>query len=287
MPISLTAASAEICEHSSTFAIELLQKICPIGSKHHMVPHQHDHIEIILISKGKGCITIGSKKHGMEDNMLYCILPGQLHHLAMDGTMHGYIISFPIHLANSGNDDFDLIYRSVLFDLLESNPRIHLSMESIREINAISQRLFKEFHGGNFLRKEILKRYTGILLIYLARLFETAFQMSPERKGVVLVKNFVALVEKKFTTWKLVKEYARELSVSPNYLNEIVKRVSGQSAGHYIRQRIVLEARNKAIHTDASMKEIAYDLGFDDAAHFSKFFKTMNGRNFTEFRKKL
>ena len=58
-----------------------------------------------------------------------------------------------------------------------------------------------------------------------------------------------------------------------NYLNEIIKKTTGYSAGYHIRQRVVLEAKRKAAYSDSCMKEIAYHLGFCDIAHFSKFFK--------------
>ncbi len=75
------------------------------------------------------------------------------------------------------------------------------------------------------------------------------------------------------------------LFVTPNYLNEIIKKITGYSAGYHIRQRITLEAKRMALYSDNSMKEIAYNLGFLDCAHFSKFFKTITGSNFTEFKK--
>lgn len=59
----------------------------------------------------------------------------------------------------------------------------------------------------------------------------------------------------------------------------------GQHLSYYIRQRIVLDAKRQAIYVNASMKEIAYHLGFDDIAHFSKFFKNVSGMSFTEFKK--
>lgn len=75
------------------------------------------------------------------------------------------------------------------------------------------------------------------------------------------------------------------LSVTPNYLNEIVKKTTGRSASHHIRQRIVFEAKRQATYSDSCMKQIGYYLGFDDMAHFSKFFKMVTGINFTDFKK--
>ena len=83
----------------------------------------------------------------------------------------------------------------------------------------------------------------------------------------------------------MVCDYASVLSVSPNYLNRTVKKVSGYTASHHIQQQIVLEAKKQAIHYGVSMKEIAYQLGFDNPSHFSKFFKCNSGMNFTQFIK--
>ena len=75
------------------------------------------------------------------------------------------------------------------------------------------------------------------------------------------------------------------LSVTPNYLNEVVKKNTGRTAGHHIRQRVALEAKRMGRYSDIAMKEIAYNLGFSDCGHFSKFFKTATGVNFSDFKK--
>ena len=85
----------------------------------------------------------------------------------------------------------------------------------------------------------------------------------------------------------MVSDYAGELFISPSYLNEIVKRISGFTASHHIQQRIVLEAKRLAIYSGSSMKEIAYLLGFEDIAYFSKYFKTFSGTNFRDFKRSL
>jgi AraC-like DNA-binding protein len=68
-------------------------------------------------------------------------------------------------------------------------------------------------------------------------------------------------------------------------LNRIVKKLSGFPVSYHIQQQIVLEAKRLAHYSDRSMKEIAYMLGFEDLAHFSKFFKNNSGMNFSNFKK--
>ncbi|HEY4107617.1 helix-turn-helix transcriptional regulator [Puia sp.] len=285
MSIKPTASETESNQKEITLDIQSLQWLRENKNEDHLMPHRHEHIEIIWIKNGNGCLDIDLKKYRMGSNMLYCIVPGQLHQVELDETAEGYLISLPEHLMNGGNDDFELLYRSGLFHLLMRSPGMNMEPEVACEVDGIIRRLHKELYGGYLLRKEIIRRYTSIFLIYLARQFDGALQVSVQTKNVRLVKNFISLVEKKYMCCKLVKEYASELAVTPNYLNEIVKRISGYSAGYHIRQRVVLEARRKAAYSDVSMKEIAYHLGFDDIAHFSKFFKTVYGKNFTDFKK--
>jgi YesN/AraC family two-component response regulator len=132
---------------------------------------------------------------------------------------------------------------------------------------------------------ELLKRYFKIFLIYLTRTLEENFQSTEQSRETELVKNFMELLDKNFKEKKMVAEYAAKLLVTPNYLNRIVKKITGFSAGHHIRKRVVLEAKRMGRYSDAGMKEIAYNLGFLDSAHFSRFFKTFGGINFSEFKK--
>ena len=110
-------------------------------------------------------------------------------------------------------------------------------------------------------------------------------QSSGQPREAELVKSFMELLDTKFKDEKMVADYAGHLLVTPNYLNRVVKKNTGFAAGHHIRQRIVLEAKRLGRYTGAGMKEIAYNLGFVDSAHFSKFFKTFGGTNFSEFKR--
>ena len=85
----------------------------------------------------------------------------------------------------------------------------------------------------------------------------------------------------------MVSDYARELAISANYLNHVMKRFTGFTASHHIQQHTILEAKRRALYLGTSMKETAYSLGFEDLAHFSKFFKKNAGTSFREFKNQL
>lgn len=145
--------------------------------------------------------------------------------------------------------------------------------------------MVKEFENNNLFRSEMLRRYFKILLIYITRQVEGNFEFVRPTRNLEIVQQFMGLLERNYKEQKMVSDYASMLSVTPNYLNEIIKKTTGYSAGHHIRQRIVLEAKRQATFSGHCMKEIAYFLGFGDMAHFSKFFKNTTGMNFSDFKK--
>ncbi len=134
------------------------------------------------------------------------------------------------------------------------------------------------------LKLQILRNYFEIFLLQITREYQGSATTQVKRKNLELTESFLALLENNFKEKKMVADYARQLFITPNYLNEIVKKSTGFSAGQQIRQRITLEAKRHALFSRLSVKEVAYFLGFSDPCHFSKFFKNETGTNFTEFK---
>ncbi len=78
--------------------------------------------------------------------------------------------------------------------------------------------------------------------------------------------------------------YAAKLAVTPDRLNDHVKRAAGVTAGHLIRQRVLTEAKRQLVFTNLSIGEIAYDLAFADPSHFARFFRKQTGTTPQAFR---
>ena len=78
--------------------------------------------------------------------------------------------------------------------------------------------------------------------------------------------------------------YAELLNMSPSCLNEVAKRTTGITAGELIRNRVIDETKKLLYSSGMSGKEIAFDLGFDDPAYFSRFFRKYTGTTLKEFR---
>jgi len=247
-------------------------------------PVRCPHSQIIWITRGAGYFTIDLETFQMTDNTIYTIPPGRFHQFRSTDVIGGYVLSFNpdfLNLAIEGPGRS--FFKEIGMDLNRVN------MVVLQSDNPVLQNLLaeitREFEAHLTLRLEILSGYFKIFLMYMKRLALTVRHEEASSHKMRLFNNFHAKLEKEFKTMKQVAEYASELSVSPNYLTNVIKKVTGYSASYHIQQRMVQEAKRLAMYSDASMKMVAYSLGFDDLSHFSKFFKNAAGINFSEYKK--
>jgi AraC-like DNA-binding protein len=126
---------------------------------------------------------------------------------------------------------------------------------------------------------ELTRAYLHALLLRCLSLRPTA----PAVAGGLLAR-FGHLLEQRFRTCKSVASYARELCVTPNHLSERIRQETGRPASEHIRQRVMQEARHLLAAPDVQLKQVAYELGFEDTAHFGKLFKRCHGMSFSAFR---
>ena len=247
--------------------------------------HRQDYHEIIWVIKGGGKVLIDLKEHSIDNNMIFCLKPNQAHQFPIDAGMEGFVFSFTDAFLNMGEHEFDISAQSCIYQLFSECRPLRIQKDIEGEIRDLSIKMMKEYENQYAFRALLLKRYFRIFLILLSRQLEAFGERVEQTRETELVKRFLELLDKSFREEKMVSAYAAQLAVTANYLNRLVKKHTGYSAGHHIRQRVVLEAKRMARYSSSGMKEIAYALGFFDSAHFSRFFKSFAGANFTDFRK--
>jgi AraC family transcriptional activator of pobA len=243
--------------------------------------------EITWFKSGTGRITVDSNHYEIKNNSVFCFVPGQLRSYQMQHNTHGYRLSFSVDFLCINTIQPRIV---TWLDSLGCNSLtvvLEADADMQREMEDITRRMEKEFENYYLLRSEILAGLLNILIIYFSRRLQVTTTDMPVSKETELVRRFKALLRTHFITKKLVADYADELCVTPNYLNRTVKKITGLTASHHIQQYIIFEAKKQAANFNVSMKEIAYYLGFDNLAHFSKFFKNNSGMNFTTFKKTM
>lgn len=144
----------------------------------------------------------------------------------------------------------------------------------------------EEFEIEDHIQGEMLRVLLKRLLIKSTRLFRSKITEPKLLDDKVdTIRRFNILVEKNFREKHAVSDYAGMMNKSPKTLSNLFKKYSEKTALTFINERILLEAKRLLIFSDRTSTEIAYELGYKEPAHFSKFFKNQTGTSPIEFKK--
>ncbi|MBL7858130.1 MAG: helix-turn-helix domain-containing protein [Cyclobacteriaceae bacterium] len=252
------------------------------------IPHRHQSFEIIWVTSGTGRLSIDLNKVDLTSGTAYFISPGQMHSIDLMGNAQGYVVSFTSEFISHQDASLHFIYENGLMEVGSHPAVITIPQDTESFMRETIDRMLREVENVYLMRREVLLNLLKLFLLDLSRQMEKKEPVKlVNSRNLDLVKRFLILLDQNYLQRKPVLFYADELHVTPNYLNEIVKRVSGFPASHHIQQRVILEAKRQAAFALSSMKEVAINLGFDDFAHFSRFFKKNAGMNFTEFKREI
>lgn len=102
--------------------------------------------------------------------------------------------------------------------------------------------------------------------------------------GNHILRTFKLSLNKNYKSAHMVSDYAEEMAVTSDYLNKTLKNMTGISAKDHIQSKLITEAKRSLLFSAISTKELAFELGFEEPAHFNNFFKKITGQTPSEFR---
>ena len=182
--------------------------------------------------------------------------------------------------------DDEVSCNGLLFFGSSEAPVISLNKKDQKSFESIFNILEDEFETKDHIQGEMLRVMLKRLLIKSSRLIKSKLP-NPEisNSQLDLIRKYHVLVEQHFKIKHKVTDYANLLFKSPKTLSNLFKKVGEKSPLKVINDRIILEAKRLLIYSDKSAEEIAFELGYKEAAHFSKFFKTQVGKPPGSFKK--
>ena len=247
-------------------------------------PQRQPHYQIIWITGGSGTFEIDLETFCIETNTIYTMPPGRYHQFKPAESLEGYVLSFNMDFLNLAIEGPGRhFFKEVDTDL----KRVCSYLCNAEEANLqqVLADIRREFDTHSGLRLEILSGLLRIFLLYMKRQAVICYREDSECHDIRLFKRFYSQLDNHFRWMKKVTDYATALFVTPGHLNNVIKKVTGHSAKYHIGQRTIQEAKRMIIYDEADMKTVAHILGFDDLAHFSKYFKKVAGMTFSQFKK--
>lgn len=251
------------------------------GERHIEKPHKHDFFILLLVEKGSGTHTIDFQDYQVSDYQLHLLLPGQVHRWLLGKTTLAYqlMISRSLFETFSASLEFSFI-------LYQKYPVINLSPEVFRKLQYEFQSIRDEL-SVKPVHWSIVNLRSRLIAQLISREAESKFEDLTLYRAAPALLKYHALVDAHFKEHKTVAAYADRLHISANYLNILCRKHFHVPAMFLIQTRITLEAKRLLRASEMSIKEIAFELGFNDLAYFSNFFKSQTGISPRGFRKQL
>jgi AraC family transcriptional activator of pobA len=250
-----------------------------------VLPHRHNYYQIIIVFKGGGQHEIDFKAYKMQSCSLHFIAPDLVHTVNRLPASDGCSMSF--------SDDYLLAAGALAFNIKDlpffkngNYPILNLTAAEFKAFNVLIQEMEEEMASSGKSKDMVLRPLLQIFLAKAQRIYDRQSEGGvinlPKNK---FVSEFETLVEINFTKHLRAGDYARQLNVSPNHLNDLCKQYFSKTTEQVIHNRLMLEIKRLLVYSDKTVKEICYELNFEDPAYFNRFFKKHTGTTPMDYRK--
>ncbi|MFC5408241.1 helix-turn-helix domain-containing protein [Larkinella bovis] len=246
-------------------------------------PHAHNYYLIMWFEAGSGIHTIDSKPYSVAPNQLYFLPPGKIHSWEFSADTRGYNLFFDSDFCRDRSGH--LLYRYPFFHDQKSTPLVEVT-DPDALFDDILDFIYQEYRSEHPNRYQVILSALHIILELADRLYHQSWH-GDSSYLYERIRQYEELIEHQFMTVREVSDYAAQMSLTPHYLNQICKKVIGKTASQLIQERLILEARFLLKHTFQSVKEISFQLGFQDPSYFVRFFRKNTGQTPVTFRQHL
>ena len=248
--------------------------------------HRHEGLhQFQLIERGGVEATLDGMDHRLAAPAALMIAPGTVHAFRYQPGSAGCQVTVPTALLKSAFSTAPAL--SGLLDLPLVIGAIGLAADAGCAAGLFGS-LSAEFERAEPGRTEALRAHAVLLATWFLR-HASAGERAHARQAVrdTLVQRYRALLELHFRQQHALPFFASALQVTPDHLSRICRTVTGRPALDMLHERLVREARRLLATTDATIADIAQDLGFADAAYFSRLFSKRTGQPPLAYRQSL
>lgn len=249
-------------------------------------PHYHEFFQIFIL-QGQAQVMHDFHEYHVAGRTLVFLSPGQVHTVLPGPGLDGTTVSFSQEFFDLRSTPPSVLYDFPFFFSADVAALLQMPEEDEDGLLPLVTMMQAEFDAALPGAAEVLRSILHVFLIRVNRLYSRVHPRQEATRAGQLVRQFHLAVEQRFRETTTVGGYAALLGVSANHLNDTVHEQTGRPAGEIIRQRRLLDAKRLLLHSDLSVSEIGYHLGFQDPSYFSRFFRRYAGAAPEAFREQI
>ena len=232
-------------------------------------PHRDNHFLLMLATSGSFKLNIDFKEFSFADPTLLCIFPEQVHHIIEVNNPKGWIVSVdPALIDQDIQQCFESKFQNIIMLAPDSN--FYQTLRSLIHLIEKFQAAAVDKYRKRALHS-LLQAFLNAIASY--HISASVIARADESRSSIIKDDFCQLLKLHYKTWKQPAQYAPELAISVAHLNDTIKALTGISVSLHIQQASILEAKRQLYYTNKSVKEIGYELGYEEPVYFGKLFK--------------
>ncbi len=248
------------------------------------------HFSIIWLFDGEGTLKAEFTEYNISKGTMLFFAP--FHPFMIRGdNMKGVMLNFHHDFFCVIKHHKEVACDGILFNNIHQTPLVHIPADEYTMIQQLINQVANELQIAGLAQHDLLISYLKILLINVTRIKVSQNIVKPPLKEQTseseALLQFKAYIDKHFREKHSAGEYADMLNMTVKNLGKIVKDHYGRTPTDMITERIIVEAKRDLYHTNKPVKEIAYELGFKDEYHFSRYFKNAINTSPHAFRTSL
>ncbi|ANI87845.1 AraC family transcriptional regulator [Arachidicoccus ginsenosidimutans] len=251
------------------------QLVTPANVDEINIPSFRPYIKVLLVPKGYS-LTVDFNVYETVKPALFFINANQLLNIlkADGGTAHMLYYNRDFYCVQI--HDAEVACDGLLFNNIFQIPKTELSTSENGIVKRIFDNIIEELALGDIHSEEMIRIRLKEMIIHATRLWKKQ-NLSIGKEHTInadteMVRNFGRLVEIHFREKHTVADYADLMGMAPKTLTNKFNKLKLDNPNEFIKNRILLEAKRLLAYTELSVKEIAYELGYDDPAYFNRLF---------------
>jgi AraC-like DNA-binding protein len=245
-------------------------------------PHRDNHFHLLVVTSGQWTMQVDFETMHIKGPGFLRLLPGQVHQLVDAKSAQGWAIAadpstLPLELAT----------------LLETRVPLTIPLKQnafFKQITDLLALMCNVYSSGTdiYKGKSVHFLFSAFLTLLAGEItFLSPDDVRQEKRGYIIWQSFQVSLKANFKTTKSPAAYAAKLSITTSHLNDTIKDITGKSVSEHIQEQIIYEAKRLLYFTDKEVREIAFDLGYPDSAHFGKLFRKATGLTPLHFRRQF
>ena len=256
-------------------------KIKPLGQFCFRKVERSRYYSILWIKEGSGRVKYEFREHNFQAPALLFFSPYQPFLFTEGDGLKGVSIHFSGDFYCLEKHREETSCSGVLFNNIYDRPIVNLATAPQEKLHHVLAELQSELQNDTAADRELLLSWLKIFLINAVRIKKSQLTAvspaEPSGKRATTIKQLTRMIDRHFRDKKSPADYAALLNISAKALGKLVKEQFNVTLTSLIQERVIVEAKRELYLTDKLVKEIAYELGYDDPFYFSRVFKKYTG----------